>query len=244
MTDYDYFNGETLCRIIKGKLAVRFPKDFREMPLIKRQKVDLGNLKYIGFQNTRRQDSREPSLKTVGFFLNDDKFECVCKRPWKYIEQLSQYKQVMSPDVSCYTDMSLEEQWYNTFLNRVIGSYWQSSGLIVIRPIAWSDYRSYQFVFAGVEKGCSVSVSTIGTKKHYELFMGGFIEMCNKIQPENVICYCPPYQEMHKYANVISIEYEGGEARRIAKYRPDPNQLSLFDYDYYDIIGVSGKAAI
>jgi hypothetical protein len=225
----EFFNGENKCKIIKGCLAVIFPQDYRDMPLIKRQEADLDSFAYIGFQNIRKNDNRNPKEKTVGFFMKDDKFECVIRKPWLYIERLSQYKQTMSPDVSCYTDMSIEEQWYNTFLNRVIGAYWQSCGLTVIPTIAWSDRSSFRFVFAGVEKGCVVAVSTIGTKEHYDLFINGFAEMCRMIKPSTVICYCRPYSEMYRYAKIVYVEYEGRQPWLEAKYRPDPNQLTLFD---------------
>jgi len=231
MTNIVFFQEENLCKIIDDCLAVAFPNDYTDMAFIEKQEVDIDNLLYIGFQNIRKCDDRYAKSKTVGFFIQDDKFDCVIRKPWNYPERLSQYKQVMSPDVSCYTDMSIEEQWYNTFLNRIIGAYWQSCGLTVIPTIAWSDKRSYAFAFAGIEEGCVVAVSTIGTGKYYTLFMNGFVEMCKQIKPAAVICYCQPYHEMHKYAKIIYAEYEGRRPRLAAKYRPDPNQLTLFDFE-------------
>jgi len=232
MHDIDFFNKQDLCKVIMEKLAVTPPKDYRCMTVIRKQDIDFKDFGYIGFQNTRKNDNRSNSNKTVGFFLQDRKFECVCRKPWKYVSRLLQYKQTMSPDISCYTDMPLQDQWRNTFLNRVIGAYWQHCGLTVIPTIAWSDRRSHEFFSAGVEKGCVVAVSTIGTKKNRPLFMDGFAEMCRRIKPEVVICYCTPYIEMYKYADIISIEYEGRRAWRKAKYRPDPNQL-LFNFDCF-----------
>jgi hypothetical protein len=231
MTSAEFFDEENLCKIIDGCLAIRFPDDYSDMPLIFRQTVDLDMFAYIGFHNTRKEDDREArKRKTVGFFLSDKKFDCVIRKPWNYVERLLQYKQTMSPDVSCYTDMSLAEQWYNTFLNRVIGAYWQSCGLTVIPTVAWSDCRSYDFAFSGIEEGCVVAVSTIGTKAHYDLFMNGFVEMCKRINPTAVLCYCTPYPEMHRYAGIIPIEYEGRQPYLEAKYRPNPNQMTIFDY--------------
>ncbi|MCL2137754.1 MAG: DUF4417 domain-containing protein [Coriobacteriia bacterium] len=170
-------------------------------------------------------------------FKDDSRFERVCCKPWEYVDRLSQYKQVMTPDVSCYIDMPLEEQWHNTFLNRIIGKYWQTRGLIVIPTISWSDKQSYSFAFTGIEIGCIVAVSTIGTHEYYDMFMDGFIEMCNQINPEAVVCYCPPYQEMYHYSKVVYVEYEGRLARFNAKHRPNPNQLTLFDIDYKKEVG-------
>jgi hypothetical protein len=229
----EFFSEENSCKIIKNNLAIMFPDNYLDMPLIQKQNIDIENLKYMGFHNTRKIDINN-SDKTVGFFMQDKKFERVIRKPWNYVKRFLQYKQIMSPDVSCYTDMSIEEHWYNTLLNRLIGRYWQSCGLRVIPTVAWSDEKSYKFAFEGIEEGCVVAVSTIGTYKHYELFMSGFREMCKRIKPEAVICYCRPYSEMYKFARIIEIEYEGRRPWREARVRPNPNQVTFFDLGCFE----------
>ncbi|MDR1193348.1 MAG: DUF4417 domain-containing protein, partial [Peptococcaceae bacterium] len=75
-----------------------------------------------------------------------------------------------------------------------------------------------------------VAISTIGTGSSQEYFMAGFKELCRIVEPETVICYCSPYAEMYRFARIVPVEHEGRTAWRKAKYRPDPNQMSIFDF--------------
>jgi hypothetical protein len=230
--DLSYFHNQQNCFVADEDLAVRLPESgILEMPIIKKQNIDLCKIDYLPYQSTIYPDNRlQTNQKTVRFFVEDRRFAPLLKRPWLYTERLSQYKQILSPDVSCYTDMSEDDQKVNTFFNRVIGVFWQFCGMVVIPTITWSNERSYPFAFDGVEKGSIVAVSTIGTKNNYSLFMAGYRELCNRISPTAVICYCSPYHEMSNYSEVIYIEYAGREAKRKAKYKPVRNQISIFDY--------------
>ena len=221
-----------ICAIVDGCLVLRYPDFAIENPVIpqiKKQEINLTNLQYVGFQNTHEHDSVCAQNKTVGFFLRDEKFEHVCHRPWEYVYKLSQYKQVLTPDLSCFIDMPIEEQWMNTYQSHLAGSFWQHCGLIVVPTVSWSDERSYGFCFDGLEKGSIVAVSTIGTGSSRHYFMAGFRELCRIVEPQAVICYCNPYPEMHRLARIVTVEHEGRKAWRQAKYRPIPGQLSLFE---------------
>jgi hypothetical protein len=138
----------------------------------------------------------------------DNRFDEVWKNPKDYLAELKQYKQVMSPDFSMYTTMSLALQIFNTFRSRWCGAYWQANGLTVIPTISWSDEWSYEFCFDGVEKGSIVAVSTIGCADVKKLFMSGFVKMCEAIAPESVICYAAPFDEMFDVANLIVVPYQ------------------------------------
>ena len=221
------FLNNDYCKVIDGKLAYIYRNAINEIPIIKKQKISINNIKYIGFQNIKYNDKRMPQEKTVGFFLNDYRFKCICDRPWNYIVRLKQYKQVMTPDNSCYLDMPRYLQYENIVKNRIIGKYLQSEGLTVIPTVTWGDEPTFDFCFKGIEKGSSVSISTIGTKKNYPYFIAGFKEMCKQLNPENVICYCTPYPEMFRYSNIIAIDYEGQQAIRNKQKLLRSGQLSL-----------------
>jgi hypothetical protein len=96
---------------------------------------------------------------------------------------------MISPDFSLYTDMAQARQIEHIFKNRWCGAYWQSLGINVIPTIGLSDERSFDFCFAGVEKGSIVAVSTIGSRRAKSLFMKGYTEMLRRIEPVHVICY-------------------------------------------------------
>jgi hypothetical protein len=228
-----FFNSfSPICQWRDGSIVFRHPATVGDcpLPIIKRQPVDLRDLQYVGFQNSKLKDSPVARNKTLGFFLPDSKFEHICWKPWDYCDWIAQYKQVLSPDLSYYRDMPLDEQWMSVFRNRLIGAFWQYRGLTVIPTASWADERSFSFCFQGLEKGAIVAVSTIGTGSSQEYFMAGFKELCRIVEPEAVICYCSPYAEMYRCARIVPVEHEGRTAWRKAKYRPDPNQMSIFDF--------------
>jgi len=106
------------------------------------------------------------------------------------------------------TIMSLALQIFNTYRSRWCGFYWQSKGLSVIPTVSWSDERSYDFCFDGIEQHSIVAVSTIGCAESKKLFMAGFMAMCDKIEPQQVICYARPFAEMGHYAEIIEVPYK------------------------------------
>ena len=230
------------CKLTEDGLPIRYPQQgqpLSKMPFIKKQRVYLEHFQYIGFQNVRKNDDRNYADKTVGFFLRDIGFEHLCFRPLDYTSRLGQYRQVLSPDLSCYSDMQIADQWTNVFLNRLIGAYWQSCGLTVIPTLSWSDEKSFPFCFEGVAKESVVAVSTNGTAQVRPLFMEGFILLCKQISPETVICYCKPYPEMYNYAKILYTPHEGNQARKMLRYRQVPGQMSFcFDTGKIDTGGL------
>ena len=185
-------------------------------------------LDYLGFEKIRiceRDADRRNCM--VGFFLQDKRFLRACLRPWDYAKRLSQYRCVAAPDLSCYTDMRMAEQWLNVYWSRYVGRYWQKCGLAVIPTITWSDERSYEFCFQGVERTSAVALSTNGCPK--QGFMRGFKELCRRIAPEAVICYCTPFPEMFGYANIVPLEHSGNKERRRLRRMPAPEQMTLLE---------------
>jgi hypothetical protein len=161
-----------------------FNNDFQrcgkfDLPLIKKQKIDLDNLKLIRFSSIVKDETQDLDA-TVHFFEPDERFDEVWKNPVPYLAELGQYKQVMSPDFSLYRGTSLTLQLINTFRPRWCGAYWQENGLTVIPTISWSDEWSHEFCFDGIRSGCCVAVSTLGTHDVKDAFMAGFNMMCTE----------------------------------------------------------------
>ncbi len=166
-----------------------------DLPLIKKQDIDIEKIELMNFNNTKYNDTRNKH-KTIQFFTYDYKFDYVYSHPEFAVEKLKQYYCLLSPDYSLYTDMSLSLQIKNTFKNRWCGVYFQSLGLRVIPTIEWSDERSFKFCFDGVEKGSVVAVSTYGKQKIEEEFMKGYNKMLEIIKPSDIICYEKPFPKM------------------------------------------------
>ena len=125
--------------------------------------------------------------------------------PEKSLRKYSQYAFLLSPDFSTYADMNLWRQLESVAKNRLCGCYWQEQGLTVIPTISWSTPRSYEFCFDGVEKNSIIAIGMIGCKQNKKEFLRGYDYMLSKIEPETVICFGTPFDEMR--GNIIPVDY-------------------------------------
>lgn len=145
---------------------------------------------FIGFNYAA--STKERAEKGVHFFLDDYQFERVWNNAEKYLAMLSDFKYVMTPDFSTYTDYPKAIQIYNHYRKHWIGAYYQENGISVIPTISWSTPDSYEWCFDGEPIGGTVAVSSVGTqksKKAKELFILGYKEMVRRLQPETIIFY-------------------------------------------------------
>jgi hypothetical protein len=177
-----------------------------DFPVIKKQKIDLIDLELIRYSSTTKNETSADDA-TVHFFEYDDRFDEIWRNPSAYLDKLRQYKQVMTPDFSMYTNIALALQIFNTFRTRWLGAYWQSHGFTVIPTVSWGDEWSFEFCFDGIPPGSVVAVSTMGCMDVKDAFMEGFSQMCKAIDPEVVICYAKPFEEMSDYTDVIEVPY-------------------------------------
>lgn len=130
-----------------------------QIPLIRKQDIDLDTISLISFSDTKRDD-KENAYKTVHFFTYDWMFDKVYEKAADCAEKLKQYYALLSLDFSMFTDMPKALQIYSVFKNRWCGAYWQNLGLRVIPTISWGAESSFDFCFDGVEEGATVAVCT------------------------------------------------------------------------------------
>lgn len=184
------------------------------MPVIPKPQSDIdknSDLRLIGFDRAKTGNDSHYK-RAVHFFLYDYKFEDIWEKPQKYIDVLKEYKAVLSPDFSMYTEMNPVMQLYNTFRNRWVGAYLAANGITVIPTVNWGLENTFDFCFNGIEKGSIVAVSTYMVSEHSnhedqkEFFMKGYNEMLKRIEPELVICYSEPFPEMQ--GNILYIDYD------------------------------------
>lgn len=172
-----------------------------EMPVIKKTKLDLDNIKFVGYDRL----SEKERDKIVHFFLDDYKFEVLWKEPEPRIEKLKEYRAVLSPQFSVYTEMPVALQIHQVFKSRWCGAYFQSKGLKVIPSLVWGEPDTFWFSFDGIDEGSVVAVSTIGMRTEKDLFMAGYKEMMRRIRPKAILCYGEPFEEMD--GKLIIIDY-------------------------------------
>lgn len=170
--------------------------------------VDLRLLAY----NQVQGDKGKNSDRIVHFFLYDYNFEKLWSKPNNQVEALSKYKGVLTPDFSMYLEMPYALQIYNTFRNRWCGAYLANEGLRVIPTVNWSDEKSFDFCFKGIEKGSIVAVSTYMFHEHNyhseqkDIFLKGYNKMLEVLEPSKIICYSEPFDEMK--GDILYIDYE------------------------------------
>lgn len=175
------------------------------IPLVKKQTLDTDDIKLIACSDVKSKDSDINKKKGVHFFVDDYRFSGIYNNPERSLKRYSQYKFLLTPDFSTYADMNLWRQLGNVAKNRWVGAYWQSKGLTVIPTISWSDARSFEFCFDGVEQGGTVAVGMIGCKRSRVGFMRGYNEMLERLQPEKIIVFGAPFPEMD--GNIIAVDY-------------------------------------
>ncbi len=93
-------------------------------------------------------------------------------------------------------------QIYNVYRSRAVGCYLNKLGFKVVANVKWTDDISYSYCFAGIERGSVVAVSTLGclrAKNDKNLFIAGFKELINRIQPKSIILYGSLNDELKKY---------------------------------------------
>lgn len=130
------------------------------------------------------------------FYYDDFKFINAWRDPDKYIERLKQFKAVISPNFSLYTDFPVTLQILSCYRRQWCAAYWQSLGIDVIPGVVWGEPKSYDFCFDGLPKHGTVCVSGIGRKnnprwngKEDDLFRKGYNEMMKRLEPTTVIHY-------------------------------------------------------
>lgn len=176
-----------------------------QIPMIERQEIDLTNIDLIAYSDIRSNDNIQNRRKGVHFFIDDYRFEGVYRNPEQSLGRLSQYRFLLTPDYSTYTDMNYWRQIESIAHSRWVGAYWQDQGQLVIPTVSWSDGGSYDFCFDGLERHCVVAIGMIGCKHSKDSFLRGYNAMLNHIDPSVIICYGDPFNEME--GNIIPINY-------------------------------------
>ena len=132
----------------------------------------------------------------VHFYIDDYRFNNLWNRHKKYLNILSGFNGVITPDFSLYYDMPIAMQIWNTYRNRAIGYWLQSQGINIIPNVRWSTEKSYDFAFEGLPKGGTVVCSTHGAiknRKSRKYFEKGLEKMVLTLDPDTIVVYsyCP-----------------------------------------------------
>lgn len=130
------------------------------------------------------------------FYYDDFKFIQAWRDPDKYIDKLCEFKAVVAPDFSLYTDFPRALQILSCYRRQWCGAYWQSLGIDVIPDVVWGDEESFAYCFDGIPKHSVVAVSSVGVSQDKEWngaegerFLAGYNEMLKRLEPTKIIFY-------------------------------------------------------
>lgn len=149
-----------------------------------------GGCEFVGFNYA--SGCKDRSEKGVHFFVDDYQFNRLWTNIDRYVPMLSEFRYVMAPDFSTYTDFPKVIQIYNHYRKHWVGAYLQEAGVNVIPTISWSTPDSFEWCFDGEPEGSTVAVSSVGCMKNAEskrLFIDGYREMVRRLHPEKIIFY-------------------------------------------------------
>ena len=178
--------------------------DFWQMPIIKKQFYVPE--RFIGFNYAKTSKDKKCG---VHFYIDDYQFERIWADPDKYLDILSEYECIISPDFSLYCDMPMPMKIWNTYRNRWIGSYYQSKGLKVIPNVRWDSKDTWEFCFQGIPKGSIISVSTVSLiqdRELREMWKQGMEECIKRIEPTKILLYGREIEFDFQGIEVVPIE--------------------------------------
>ena len=198
--DYEFEKHLKKLKLVRGEFKTVGKYD---MPIIKKQDIDLDKIELWNFTKTKVED-KENKHKTIHFFTYDWEFNSVYEKPEVMLEKLDQYYALLSPEFSLYWDMPKALQIYSTFKNRWCGAFWQKHGKIVIPTVCCAGEESYEFCFDGIEKGSIVAISTYRRENYKDEILKSYNKMLEVINPSAVICYGDSFPEMKGNIKVIS----------------------------------------
>lgn len=173
-------------------------------PIIKKQELDTERIELISCADVSKKDT-ENLHKGVHFFVDDFRFETVYNHPEKALVRYGKYRFLLTPDYSLYADMDPWRQIESVGKARWVGAKWQAEGKIVIPTISWGLARSFEFCFDGIQKNSIIAIGMIGCKRNKNDFLKGYYQMLCRIEPEAIICFGNPFDEMD--GNIIVVDY-------------------------------------
>lgn len=150
--------------------------------------------KFLRFMDWKEVD--DVSDYIAHFYYDDYKFMSAWREPDKYIDRLRQFKAVVAPDFSSYTDFPIVLQILGAYRRNWTGAYWQMMGIDIIPDVQWGNEETYKWCFEGIPKHATVAISSLGVAnqkdwngKENQMFKQGFDEMMKRLEPETILWY-------------------------------------------------------
>lgn len=189
----------------------RLTEGYYQMPII--QPVDYIPEDLIGFNYMLTSDDFDSG---VHFYVDDYQFERVWNQPQLYLGKISDFRCMLTPDFSLYTEMPIAMKIWNTYRSRLIGQMAQSMGIVVIPTVSWCEEETFDFCFDGLPKNSTLSISTIGVKRYdynFNLWKAGVDAMIEKLQPKTLLIYGGEVE--YDYGDIKTVYYSNKVTERM-----------------------------
>ena len=145
------------------------------------------NIGVTGLQNISAR--RDYSKMLLLMFNYDYRLLSLWNSPLKKIGLFQSFFAISTPDYSIYPGMNINDVRHNIYMSRWLGRTWQNYGCKVYPTIGWAMPDTYDLSFSGIEKGSIVIISTLGCHNNEDIFLQGFNEMKQRIDPSLIIVY-------------------------------------------------------
>ena len=145
----------------------------------------------------------------IVFYEYDENFIRLWNNPRKYLPSIKKYEGIVTPDFSLYRNMPLVMQKWSTYQGKAIGVWLQNNGVEVIPNVRFSDERSYDFCFDGIEKNSTVCIGTHGCIKNLierKYFEQGLSKMVERLTPKKIIVYGAAPDDIFKKYKELGIQ--------------------------------------
>lgn len=126
------------------------------------------------------------------FFTDDRHFESLWKQPYRYINVLSKYKQVISTDFSLYMDMLQPQKYWNDFRNKLLAAFYQYYGIDVIPAPSWADISDIERYMEGWPRHSMVAINSTGIgndRFSKKVWRDGYEAMLDILKPTHILRY-------------------------------------------------------
>lgn len=146
----------------------------------------------------------------VHFFIDDYQFERIWNEPKKYIEPLSNFACVFTPDFSLYMDMPLAMKIWNIYRSRLVGQILEEEGLVVVPTLSWAGRDTFEFCFDGLPHGSTYAVSTVGVMRDEEAlrtWKEGMDEARRVLEPKRILLYTTKKDIDYDWGDMSVVRY-------------------------------------
>jgi hypothetical protein len=143
-----YLNGQDILNWYKTPFEMEFTdKGFPILEPLKSLSIPRRGLRTLPFNYALSNKDKD---YFVHFYIQDYLFNRIWNNPQRYIDVLKEYKGIVMPDFSLYTDMPEPLQRFNHYRNLWFARMCQLQGITVIPSLNWSTEYSFDWCIDGL----------------------------------------------------------------------------------------------